>query len=65
MGDNKMKTKTDIMDLIRFVCDFYNVYREYLGLDHEEARYKVELTYDDLHDWVYEKGLFKKEKPCG
>lgn len=48
-----MKTKTDIIDLIRLICDFYNAYRETLDLTHEEARYKTEFTYEDLHDWLY------------
>ena len=54
-----MKTKTDIMDLIRIICNFYHIYREDLGYTHEEARHKVELTYNDLWDWIYEKGEFK------
>jgi len=48
-----VKTKTDIMDLIRMICDFYEAYRETLGLSHEDARAKVEQTYDDLHEWLY------------
>jgi len=48
-----MKTKTDIIDLIRLICDFYNAYRETLDLTHEETRYKTECTYEDLHDWLY------------
>ncbi len=48
-----MKTPTDVMDLVRIICDFYNSYRETLGMSHEVARHKVELMYDDLHDWLY------------
>lgn len=47
------KTKTDIMDLLRLVCDFYNEYRETLGYTHEQARAKIEYMYDDLHEWLY------------
>ena len=49
------------MDLIRFICGYYNAYRDILGLDHENAMHKTELTYDDLHDWIYEKGEYKNK----
>jgi len=55
-----MKTKTDIMELTRLICGFYNCYREILGYTHEEARHRVELMYNDLWDWIYEKGEHKK-----
>lgn len=51
-----MRTQTDVMELIRIICDFYQVYRETLGLSHEDARAKVEQTYDDLHSWLYQDG---------
>lgn len=57
-----MKDKTDVMGLVRLICNFYNNYREYLGMTHEEARHKVELMYDDLFLWVYEDELKAKEK---
>jgi hypothetical protein len=51
-----MWTKTDIMDLIRVVCDFYNCYCEYLGMTHKEARSRVKHIYNDLQAWVYKGG---------
>ena len=55
-----MRTKTDFMELICLICDFYNCYREILGLTHEDAKKRVEYIYNDLFDWVYEKGDFNK-----
>lgn len=49
-----MRTQTDVMDLIRVICDFYQAYRETLGMSHEDARAKVEQTYYDLHSWLYD-----------
>jgi len=46
---------------VRLICNFYNNYREYLNMNHEEARHKVELMYDDLFLWVYEDELKAKE----
>ena len=57
-----MKTKTDFMELICLICDFYNTYREILGLTHEDAKKRAEYFYNDLFDWVYEKGDFNKWK---
>ena len=48
-----MKTKTDLMELIGLICDFYNCYREILGYDHDRAKLKTENTYDALHEWLY------------
>jgi hypothetical protein len=52
-----MKDKTDVMGVVRLICNFYNNYREYLTMTHEEARHKVELMYDDLFLWIYEDEL--------
>lgn len=57
------RSKSDIMDLVRIICDFYQVHRETLGLSHEEARHKVELIYDDLYDWLNKEGLYETENP--
>lgn len=48
-----MKSKTDLMNFIRIICDFYNSYREYLEYDHEQARHKIENMYDDFYEWLY------------
>lgn len=49
----KMKTESDLMELITFICDYYNLYREILNLNHEEAKHKTELTYSDIYSWIY------------
>ena len=55
-----MKTRTDLMNLLHMICDFYNCNREVLGLTHEEASYKIELMYNDFYEWLYEEGDFNK-----
>ena len=44
-----MRTKTDVMELLNMICDFYEAYRDVMGLDHEEARQKISYMYTDLH----------------
>ena len=56
-----MRTKTDLMELLRMICDFYEAYRDVLGLDHSEARAKIEYMYTDLHEWLYGLGEDEKE----
>ena len=49
-----MKTKTDIMELIGLICDFYNCYHEILDYTHDKAKLKTENIYSDIHEWLYD-----------
>ena len=57
-----MKSKTDVMGVVRFICNFYHNYREHLGMSHEEARKKTEETYNNIFYWVYEDELEEEQE---
>jgi hypothetical protein len=50
----KLKSKTDLSDLLILICDFYNAYRETLNYNHEQAKHRIINMYDDLHKWLYD-----------